>query len=237
MVKIVVFVDKALTIAATNPKYRLGCDGSNGYCDCIGLPIGSLKRAGTKWKGIHGSNYAARYRLHAKIKPIKAVSDLKVGQLVFKGKSDVSDLPSRYKKGGSLYNGDLTDYYHVGIVISINPLCILHMTTPTCKKDTKLGKWGYYGDCVYVEVAGSTPTPTPTPVPPEKVMAQVVASKGSTVNMRKGAGLTYRIVERVPIGDYVEVLNDDGTEWTYVQYETKSGYMMDMFLLTGKEVG
>ena len=235
MITVTLFVNKALVIAGTLPKYRLGCDGSNGYCDCIGLPIGSLRRAGIKWKGIHGSNYAARYRLKVKIKSIKAVSDLRVGQLVFKGRTDTKDLPKRYKKGGSLYNGDLTDYYHVGIVISVKPLVILHMTSPTCKRDTSLGKWGYYGECVYVEYADAS-----VPVaPPEviKIMAQVIATSGKTVNMRKGKGKNYQIVDRVPLGDYVEILQDDGSDWTYVQWKTKSGYMMDMFLLTGKEVG
>ena len=237
MITVIVFINKALDIAATHPKYRLGCDGSNGYCDCIGLPIGSLKRAGVKWQGIHGSNYAARYRLKVAIKPINKVSDLKVGMLVFKGKTDTADLPNRYKRGGSLYNGDLHDYYHVGMVISVNPLCILHMTSPTTKKDTSLGKWNYYGECVYVE--SCSPSPTPAPPPVENILAEVIAASGSTVNMRKGPGKNYKIVERVPIGAIVEVLEDDGSDWTFIQYKLKSGYMMDMFLheVDRKEVG
>jgi hypothetical protein len=235
MITILLFIEKALAIAATFPKYKLGCSGDNGFCDCIGLIIGALKRAGVKWKGIHGSNYAARYRLKGKIKRITSVKDLKVGDLVFKGKADQSDLPARYKKGGSLYNGDLTDYYHVGIVISVNPLTILHMTSPTVKRDTSLGKWGFYGECTYVKDATPSPEPVPTPVP-VVTSAVVTAVKGSTVNMRAGAGLKYRIIERVPIGATVDILREDG-EWDYIRHDAKTGYMMDMYLMTGKEVG
>lgn len=238
MVAILAFIEKALAIAATLPKYKLGCSGNNGFCDCIGLIIGALQRAGVKWQGIHGSNYAARYRLRGKVKRIGSIKDLKVGDLVFKGKADTKNLPNRYKKGGSLYNGDLTDYFHVGIVISTSPFTILHMTSPTVKRDTSLGKWNYYGSCQYVaESVGPTPTPTPQPTPTEK-QAQVVAAKGSTVNMRTGPGLKYRLVERVPIGSYVDVLRDDGSDWTYIRWESKAGYMMDMFLdYDGKGVG
>jgi hypothetical protein len=89
MIMILLFIEKALAIAATFPKYKLGCSGDNGFCDCIGLIIGALKRAGVKWKGIHGSNYAARYRLKGKIKRITSVKDLKVGDLVFKAVSTI----------------------------------------------------------------------------------------------------------------------------------------------------
>jgi hypothetical protein len=51
-------------------------------------------------------------------------------------------LPARYKKGGAYYNGDLTDYYHAGVVYSLNPLQIRHMSTKM-KIDTKIGQWNY----------------------------------------------------------------------------------------------
>lgn len=43
-------------------EYRLGMDGRNGQCDCIGLIIGAVRLAGEEWKWTHGSNYSARHR-------------------------------------------------------------------------------------------------------------------------------------------------------------------------------
>lgn len=227
------FLAKQDRIAAKHPLYKLGHSGLDGYCDCIGLDIGSLELCGVKWNGIHGTNYAARYRIQGVIQPIKAVSDLKVGEFTFKATANQKDLPNRYKKGGAYYNGDLNDYYHVGTVISVNPLRIRHMTSPTVKIDTKLGKWGYHGACSLIDMNGN---PVPVPVP-EPITATVVATSGQTVNMRKGAGLKYRIVTRVPIGATVIIL-EPGEDWTKVEYDRKVGWMMDKFLdYDGKEVG
>ena len=41
-------------IEDTNPKYKLGHSGDDGYCDCIGLIIGALERGGIGWPGTHG---------------------------------------------------------------------------------------------------------------------------------------------------------------------------------------
>lgn len=38
-------------IAGGKPTYRLGHDGSDGTCDCIGLIIGAIRRAGGTWDG------------------------------------------------------------------------------------------------------------------------------------------------------------------------------------------
>lgn len=228
------FLEKQDRIAAKHPAYKLGHSGLDGYCDCIGLDIGSLELCGVKWGGIHGTNYAARYRITGTISPIKGVSDLQVGELVFKATSDRKKLPRRYQPGGAYYNGDLLDYYHVGTVVSVDPLRIRHMTSPTVKIDKKLGKWGYHGACSLVSMDG---TPVPTPVP-EPIMATVIAVKGKTVNMRKGPSLKYRIVDRVPIGDRVTVLEPatDTLDWAKVEWNGKAGWMMDMYLdYDGKE--
>lgn len=219
-------------IASLYPKYRLGDSGDNGYCDCIGLIIGALERAGIDWKGIHGSNYAARYALSGKIRKITSVRDLKVGDLVFKGRNDMSKLPKRYHKGGSLYNGDLTDYYHVGVVTSVEPLQITHMTSPTIKHDNSLGKWAYFGECKYVDMSSKEPTT----IPVKEETAVVVATRGKTVNLRTGAGLKYRLVERVPLGSVVQLLGDDDPTWNRVRWGNKTGWMMDQYLAEGKEV-
>ena len=55
-------------------------------------------------------------------------------------------MPGRYKG-----DKDQNDYFHVGVVLSVYPLRIRHMTTPTVKIDTKLGAWTHHGWCSMVE--------------------------------------------------------------------------------------
>jgi len=97
-----------------------------------------------KWTGIHGSNWAARKEA-VNLHPVKSVADLEVGDMVLKacepGTKGYS-LPARYKKGGAYYNSDLKDYYHAGLVYSVNPLQIRHMSSKMTT-DTKIGKWNY----------------------------------------------------------------------------------------------
>ncbi len=135
-------------IAAENPSYRKGGSGFDGSCDCIGLIIGALQRCGGKWNGIHGSNWAARNATNG-LKRIVSNADLEVGEIVFKAKAPGQsgyDLPDRYKK-----DPDQNDYYHVGVVLSVYPLRIRHMTTPSAKVDTKIGAWSHHGWCSLVE--------------------------------------------------------------------------------------
>ncbi len=112
------FLEQLETICATKPDYRIGGSGTDGTCDCIGLIIGAVRRAGGSWTGIHGSNYAARKQM-ADFGEIKA-ADLFVGEVIYKarkpGDSSYS-LPDRYKVGD-----DLLDYYHVGVVTKVHPL-------------------------------------------------------------------------------------------------------------------
>jgi len=78
------FIDKVLYIKSLNPKRREPGDGSDGYCDCIGLVIGAIRRCGLKWTGIHGSNWAARKEA-VNLRPVKSISDLELGDVVLKG--------------------------------------------------------------------------------------------------------------------------------------------------------
>lgn len=40
------YAETARAIAEETPEYRLGGDGSDGSCDCVGLGIGALRRMG-----------------------------------------------------------------------------------------------------------------------------------------------------------------------------------------------
>ncbi|MGN0777819.1 MAG: SH3 domain-containing protein [Aristaeellaceae bacterium] len=212
-------------IRAEGPSYRLGGSGDDGTCDCIGLIMGALARCGVSWPGIHGSNWAARNAMDW-LMQVSAADDLAVGDIVYKArKPGVSgySLPSRYAG-----DPDRTDYYHVGVVRSVQPLEIVHCTSPGVVVDRKLGKWTYHGRLSMVQDEGSGET-----MEEAMEMTTVVASSGKSVNLRSKPEKGAALVERVPVGAQVEVLAR-GSGWCRVRYGRYEGYMMAEFL-TGCE--
>lgn len=77
------FLTEVEAIASEEPAYKLGHYGQDGLCDCIGLIIGAIRRAGGEWRGTHGSNYAARKEVVA-LHPIYGSGELQPGEVVFK---------------------------------------------------------------------------------------------------------------------------------------------------------
>ena len=227
------FLNKVQIIKNSNPKRREPGDGSDGYCDCIGLPIGAIRRMGLKWTGIHGSNWAARKEF-VKLEKINSISDLKLGDVVLKACDQSNSnwaLPTRYRKGGKYYNSDLLDYYHAGVVTSLNPLNITHMSNKM-KVDTKLGQWSHHGLLTILKRAGATQDeaiPSPTPGPSSGDQAVVVAESGSTVNLRRTPSTRGSLITRLPLGTIVNVIQP-GEDWCKINYGKYSGYMMAKFL-------
>ena len=134
------FLAKVDEIQREQPRYRLGGWANDGTCDCIGLMIGAMRRCGGTWGGIHGSNWTARFGVTG-LKDISGVDQLKPGMLVFRVRSGTDQLPVRYLPGGSGYTGDIRDYCHVGVVRSVDPLRIVHCTSPTVLEASSLKKW------------------------------------------------------------------------------------------------
>lgn len=222
--------------AARVNVYKQPGDGSNGECDCIGLIIGAKRLAGGKWTGTHGSNYAFRSEM-TDTGVIKSASDLFIGEVVYKAiepGGEGYDLPAKYQKGGASYNGDLRDYYHVGVVTSINPLEITHCTSPgPIKRDTKLGKWKYGGRLKGVDY-GSIVTPNQQGGTEEVIDSMKVGyvAGGNTnvgINMRAKPSTGGKIIAEIPQNSMVEILSDDGN-WTKVTYAGKTGYVMSKFV-------
>ena len=60
--------------------------------------------------------------------------------------------------------------------------------------------------------------------------AKVVASSGSTVNMRSGPSTSGDIVKKVPVNAVVDVVEETNSEWLKIAYDNKVGYMMAKFL-------
>ena len=215
------FLARVHEIASMDIVYQEGKDGSNGACDCIGLIIGAIRRAGGSWTGIHGSNYAARYEMR-ELLPVMDAGELCLGDVVYKARTPGQagyDLPERYKN-----DPDNRDYYHVGVVTAISPLEITHCTGPGIVRDTKLGKWTYRGRLKKVDYDGTS----------QKVgtmvrTATVVADSGDDVKMRSTPSQTDSLYWKVPVGATVQVASVDG-EWAKVRHQARTGYMMLKYL-------
>ena len=216
------FLAKVEEIAAECPGYEQGHSGDDHLCDCIGLIIGALKRCGVRWSGIHGSNYAARSEM-LDLKPITKSADLTPGEVVYKIRSPGAEkyrLPDKYQKGGSAYNGDLLDYYHVGVVVSSSPLRIRHMTTPQPKMDTSIGKWAYYGWLKKISSGGGD----------DKMRVSYRARViGGALNLRQQMDTKSARIAQIPDGATVQV-TEEYPEWCLVEYEGQTGYVLSKFL-------
>lgn len=216
------YLAKIDEIANEEPKYQHGHDGSDGQCDCIGLHIGALRRAGADWTGTHGSNYAARYDVDNLTK-ISSASDLQTGDIVFKAYEpgepgyDADTINRKYKN-----SGDLRDYYHVGTVTRINPLIITHMTTPTIRRDTKIGKWRFKGRSKHI-TGGDAPM-----TDYEKCIISGGDNK-NPINIRAGKGTKTADIGDIPQGATADLIEySDG--WCKVRFNGITGYVKTEFV-------
>ena len=206
------FVTHVNAILSERPTYRLGGSGTDGTCDCIGLIIGAIRRAGGAWTGTHGSNYAARYEMT----DIGQIGALTVGMAVYKAKEPGHadyDLPSKYRSGT-----DQRDYSHVGVVLSVSPLKIGHVSGPGALIDTKLGKWNYAGRLKKITYKEGTAK-----------MGRIVTPDGNPVKLRSTPDTTKPYIAKIPNGETVNVQSVDGG-WASIIAQGKTGYIMAEFL-------
>ena len=228
------FVERCEDIVKAKPKYQLGASDLNN-CDCIGMVKYGLRKNGVTLTTT-GTNWTMRKQV-TNVRKITGSSDLRFGDVVFKAKEPGQEgynLPSKYRANGEYYNGDLKDYCHIGVVKSVSPLRIIHMTGPTAKTDTTIGKWRFAADLKSQYISNS-PSPAPVPYPdPEPAPctdnAVVVAGSGKYVKLRANPSKQCALYDDVPLGATVTVVTH-GYEWTKVNYGKRKGwYMMTKYL-------
>lgn len=229
------FVEKCDVIVKAKPKYELGSSNTK-ECDCIGMVKYGLHQNHVEFSTT-GTNWTFRNQVDD-IRTIRSASDLRFGDVVFKLKEPSEsgyNLPSKYRPGGSAFNGDLNDYCHIGVVKSVSPLRIIHMTSPTAKTDTSIGKWKRAAS-LKPKYISDAPQPAPEPdskPEPTKDTATVYAESGRYVKMRKEPSTKCRLYEEVPIGATVTIVTF-GYDWCKINYAGRKGwYMMTKFLIVG----
>ena len=228
------FIERCEDIIRAKPVYTLGASNTS-KCDCIGMIKYGLRMNGVTLSTT-GTNDTFRTKI-VNIRTITSVSVLHVGDVVFKARKPGEsgyNLPSKYKQGGTGYNGDLTDYTHIGVVKSISPLRIIHMTSPTSKTDTSIGtglsRWRFAANLKSTYISDSI-GPSLEPVKPVITKTAIVtASSGQWVKMRSSPITSCRLYDEVPVGAIVKVTGSYG-DWTQIDYGKRRGwYMMTKFL-------
>lgn len=209
------------------PYESPGTNDRNGI-DCSGMFVKMYRDQGAKI--YHGSNTIFR-EYCSETGKITSAKDLQVGMAVFKCKpwTDAD-------KGNKWYGTEPGNLSHIGFVTSVNPLEITHCTSPVAKTDSTIGKWAYWGklkDVDYGSDPGPSPSPDPSPSPepdPRRNM-YTYAENGKPINLRVKASTKAKLVDKVPVGQAVTWMKDNGAGWAYVQWGWKKGWMMDCYLV------
>ncbi|MDR3051794.1 MAG: SH3 domain-containing protein [Oscillospiraceae bacterium] len=193
--------------------------------DCSGAWVRVYKAYG---KSVyHGSNTI--FRKHcSQTGRVTGDGDLCVGMAVFKHRADGGE-PSQYHGDG------IGNLYHIGCVTAVNPLRIIHATTPVAKLDTSSKAWTHWGLMTEVDYAQDAPADAPVitlpEAPAEKELAYLatVDTVSGSLNMRTQPNLQGPLITRIPREAQVEVLRDPAV-WLLVRYSGKTGYCMQQFL-------
>lgn len=171
----------------------------------------------------------------------KQFGKIPTGAFLFILKDVSNSTPPKYRDDGI---GDAT---HIGIVTD-HPEGAIHSSQSNgCVCESKFsgksikGGWnrvGLWWPEVHYEGVSPTPEPEPTPEPdpkPQPRTAVVFAHTGHTVNIRRFPNIGSALVERVPVGETVDII-EYGEEWCKVKWKWFKGYMMTNFLVFDGDV-
>lgn len=209
------------------PYVSPGSNNASGI-DCSGLFVKIYEDQGASI--YHGSNRIYR-KYCSETGRINSVSDLQVGMAIFKWKDQKA-------KG---YDDDLGDFVHIGLVVSVNPLKIIHASSDAgcVTTDYKIGKWKFWGKLSAVDYGSSgaivvrdDPVINQPSTQEEDfivAIAAVVNGNGKSVKLRNSPstneGLYWDIADQTSV-----VVLKKGDNWSQVRAGGRTGYMMTKFL-------
>ncbi len=186
--------------------------------DCSGAWVRVYRKFGESV--YHGSNTIFRKHCTA-TGAIHSTDDLQVGMAVFKRRFD-SREPSQYRGDG------IGNMYHIGCVTGVNPLRIVHATSPVAKADSNLGGWTHWGkmDRVLYGVSSTPVDPAPAPFPGFR--AKVTTAQGS-LNLRAQPSTMGALITSIPRNAALEILLPP-TLWLPARYNGKEGYVLAKYI-------
>lgn len=202
-----------------------------GCVDCSG----AFDYAFEKLHGLnypHGSNSIERRFIVGDFLPVSKAQPGMAAFKFYKPGDPGYDLPDKFMPGGSAYNGDLNDYYHIGLVDEDTDYVLNAKGTKYgfCR-DKMTGKYGWDGVAYLKGVDyGKTADEEKGDIPMQE--AKVVlpsGAKGDTVNLRREPSTSAPLVVRVPVGSTVTMEEDLG-QWCRIIYGLKTGYMLSNYL-------
>ena len=191
-----------------------------GEVDCSGAFVWAYRQFGKRIA--HGSNAIAR----GYVEQLQPISEAIPGMAAFKLKKPGQsgyDLPAKYAKGGEAYNGDLNDYYHIGLVDETGKYVLNAQGTKAGFTRTKISAWGCVGRLNAVSYTkGDAPMQT----------MYVTAPDGNPVRVRKQPSTSSETIAKLKCGTAVEA-GDDVNGWRSLG---TGGYMMSKFLSASQAV-
>ena len=176
--------------------------------DCSGLFSWAYAKLGSYM--YHGSN--TMYDKYCTAK----------GQLKAGKRTDGQGL----KPGTAVFTGTASDHGHVGLYIGDGYVIEAASTqSGVIKSKVTNSKWTYWGELKNTKY-GDAPQPEPIP----KGYAEVTGKK---VALRKDPSDKANVIMRIDTGERVKVETPPPSDWEYVSYKGKVGWMMKKFLNIG----
>ena len=183
--------------------------------DCSGAFVRAYRQHGLSI--YHGSNRIAREYVVQLLPPSYA----KPGMAAFKAYKPGDKyyaLPIEYKPGGKHYNGDVNDYYHIGLVDDDPAYVINAQSTRTGVARSKLANgWVCVGRLKAVQYDEGSK---------ETMQRRVIGGK---LNLREKPDTNSNRIAQIPDGAIVTV-DEYGDKWCRVEYNSKVGYAVTQFL-------
>lgn len=200
-------------------KYTAGA-AQKGDVDCSGAFVWAYKQFGQSIA--HGSNAIARQYVKGLLPISQAVPGMAAFKIREPGNAKYA-LPGKYQKGGAAYNGDLSDYYHIGLVDSTGKYVLNAQGTNAGFTRTKLSTWGVVGYLKAVDYNGKDVTPMQT--------MYVTSADGNPVRVRAKPSTSAETIAKLKVGTKVSA-GDDEAGWREIAFDDDNGWMMSKFLTT-----
>lgn len=202
-------------------KYTAGA-AERGNVDCSGAFVWAYKQFHQSIA--HGSNAIARQY----VKGLLPVSKAAPGMAAFKIRKPGDPkyaLPGKYQVGGSAYNGDLNDYYHIGLVDASGRYVLNAQGTNAGFTRTKISTWGAVGYLKAVDYNGKGED-----VKPMQTM-YVTSDDGNPVRVRAKPSTSAETIKKLPVGTRVNA-GEAENGWREIAFDDDNGWMMSRFLTT-----